>query len=394
MNKSAVKYIKAILNIVIAIVGVVMVVWLAPKLIMFFMPFVIGWLIACIAGPMVKFFEEKLKIKRKAGSAVVIIIVIGLVIAVLYLVGYKLVNEAIGFIQALPGMIDGLKGDFETISKNLSGIIETIPKEIREIVLSIGQTATDSLAGAIGKFSAPTIEALGGFAKQIPTVIIGAILGLLASYFFVAERGVWFEPVRRRIPAGFMKRWTLVKNSVKKAVGGYVKAQLKIEVWIYLLLVIGLLILQVDYVLLVALGIAFLDFFPFFGTGTVMVPWAIIKFLSGDYAMTIGLLIVWGVGQLVRQIIQPKIMGDSMGMAPVPTLFLLYIGYRVGGVIGMILALPIGIIIETMYKEGVFDTTKNSIKILCAGINSFRRITEEDMGVVEQYQKERDDEEH
>lgn len=393
MSKSATKYIKALLNILIAIVGVLLVVWLAPKLIMFFMPFVIGWLIACIAGPMVKFFEEKLKIKRKAGSAVVIIIVIGLVITIFYLIGSKLIHEAIGFIQALPGMIDGLKEDFETISENLSGIIEKVPKEVRETVLSIGQTASDSLADMLGKFSAPTIEALGGLAKQVPTVIIGAILGLLASYFFVAERGVWFEPVRRRIPAGFLKRWTLVKDSVKKAVGGYIKAQLKIEVWIYLLLVIGLLILKVDYVLLVALGIAFLDFFPFFGTGTVMVPWAIIKFLSGDYTMTIGLLIVWGVGQLVRQIIQPKIMGDSMGMAPVPTLFLLYIGYRFGGVIGMILALPIGIIIETMYKEGVFDTTKNSIKILIAGVNTFRRITEKDMEEVNQYQKERDDEE-
>ena len=393
MSKSATKYIKALLNILIAIVGVLLVVWLAPKLIMFFMPFVIGWLIACIAGPMVKFFEEKLKIKRKAGSAVVIIIVIGLVITFFYLIGSKLVHEAIGFIQALPGMIDGLKEDFETISENLSGVIEKIPRDVRETVLSIGQTASDSLADALGKISAPTIEALGGFAKQVPTVIIGAILGLLASYFFVAERGVWFEPVRRRIPVGFLKRWTLVKDSVKKAVGGYIKAQLKIEVWIYLLLVIGLLILKVDYVLLVALGIAFLDFFPFFGTGTVMVPWAIIKFLSGDYTMTIGLLIVWGVGQLVRQIIQPKIMGDSMGMAPVPTLFLLYIGYRFGGVIGMILALPIGIIIETMYKEGVFDTTKNSIKILIAGVNTFRRITAEDMEEVKQYQKERDDEE-
>ncbi len=392
MSKSATKYIKAVLNIVIAIIGVLLAVWLAPKIIVFFMPFVIGWLIACVAGPLVKFFEEKLKIKRKAGSAVVIVIVIGLVITFFYLVGTKLVHEIIGFVQALPDMLDGLKEDFDTISKNLSGIIEKIPKDIRETVLSVGQTASDSLAGALGTFSAPTIEALGGFAKQVPTIIIGAILGLLASYFFVAERGVWFEPVRSKIPAGSLKRWNLVKNSVKKAVGGYVKAQLKIEVWIYLLLVVGFLILQVDYVLLVALGIAFLDFFPFFGTGTVMVPWAIIKFLSGDYTMTIGLLIVWGVGQLVRQIIQPKIMGDSMGMPPVPTLFLLYIGYRVGGVIGMILALPIGIILATMYEEGVFDTTKNSILILCAGINRFRRITKEDMEVVEQYKKEKDDE--
>ncbi len=393
MSSGAVKYIKAILNIFLTIVGCVLVIWLLPKIMLYFLPFVVGWMIAWIASPMVRFFEEKLKIKRKAGSAVVIVVVIGLVILVLYLAGLKIVHEAVGFVEDLPGMLEGLKQDFDDIEKNLAGLIAMIPENIRAMILSLGQTASDAVADALGKIGEPTFEALGDFAKQVPTVIIGAILGLLSSYFFVAERGSWFEPVKKRLSGDFLKRWNMVKNSVKKAVGGYLKAQLKIEIWIYLLLVVGLLILQVDYVLLVALGIAFLDFFPFFGTGTVMVPWAIIKFLSADYKMTIGLLLVWGIGQLVRQIIQPKIMGDSMGMAPIPTLFLLYIGYRVGGVIGMILALPIGIILETMYKEGVFDTTKNSIKILWAGLNSFRRITEEDMEEVKAYQKERDNEE-
>ena len=98
-----------------------------------------------------------------------------------------------------------------------------------------------------------------------------------------------------------------------KSVGGYFKAQLKIEVWMYLLLVVGLSVLRVDYVLLIALGIAFLDLLPFFGTGTVMVPWALIKIFSGDYKMAIGLLIIWGGGQLARQIIQPKIGGRAWG---------------------------------------------------------------------------------
>lgn len=392
MKGSSMKYVKALLNIGIAICGLFLTIWLLPKLLMFFMPFVVGFIIACIAAPLVKFFEEKVKIKRKTGSAFVIIVVIGLVILVLYLAGAKLIQELIGFVEALPMMWEGLEQDFESIARNLSGVISMIPENIRETVLELGQSASDSVVSGFGKFSMPTIEALGSFAKQIPTILISMILGLLASYFFVAERGVWFEPVRSRMPNNILKRCQLIKESVKKAVGGYIKAQLKIEIWMYLLLVVGFLILRVDYVLLVALGIAFLDILPFFGTGTVMVPWAILKFLSGDYVMTIGLLIIWGVGQLLRQIIQPKIMGDSMGMPPVPTLFLLYIGYRVGGVPGMILALPIGIIVYTMYKEGVFDTTKKSFEILYAGVNHFRRITEKDMEVVEEYKKERDNE--
>ncbi len=173
--------------------------------------------------------------------------------------------------------------------------------------------------------------------------------------------------------------------------GGYFKAQFKIECWIYILLVIGLMILGVDYAFLVAFGIAVLDFLPVFGTGTVMVPWAVIELLSENYRMMFGLIAIWLIGQLVRQVIQPKIVGDSIGMDAIPTLFLLYIGYRVAGVLGMILAVPIGIILVNLYEEGAFDTTRQSLRILVAGFNHFRRIRPDDMAVVEEYERETKD---
>ena len=123
---------------------------------------------------------------------------------------------------------------------------------------------------------------------------------------------------------------------------------------------------------------------PFLGTGTVLIPWAVIRILTAQYKTAIGLLIIWGVGQLARQLIQPKIVGDSIGVPPLPTLFLLYIGYKLSGVLGMILAVPLGLLVYSLYEEGAFDTTKNSVLILMAGINRFRRLDEADMTEVEE----------
>ena len=183
-------------------------------------------------------------------------------------------------------------------------------------------------------------------------------------------------------------RLRLISTGLKNAIGGYLKAQFKIEVWIYLLLVVGMFILGIPYGALISVGIAFLDFLPIFGTGTVMVPWAVIKLLDGDFKVGIGLLITWGVGQLVRQIIQPKIVGDSVGLPALPTLFLIYVGYRLGGFGGMIIALPVGILLVQLYQEGMFDTTVKSFQILFAGINRFRKIRDEDMLIVHEYQRE------
>lgn len=381
------KYCKALVNLAVALVVLLLTILLLPRVAVFFAPFLIGWIIALIASPLVRFFEEKVKIKRKAGSAVVIIVVIGVVVLGIYFIGAWLVDEVIGLVNALPQMWIGMEKDFAEIGQNLNGIYKRLPEDIQNTLKGFADQVGTYMGELLSRISTPTIAAVGSFAKQLPSIIISIIMCLLSAYFFVAERKLinrWFS---QKIPHAIQERYFMIKRSLMHAVGGYFKAQIKIEVWMYILLVIGLSILRVDYVLLIAIGIAFLDFLPFFGTGTVMVPWAIVKFLSSDYKKAIGLLIIWGVGQLARQIIQPKIVGDSVGVPPIPTLFLLYIGYRVAGVFGMIFAVPLGLILYTMYEEGVFDTTKNSFLVLIEGINHFRRFTPKDLEEIKEEKK-------
>lgn len=392
MKTSVKKYVKAIMNLLIALVILLTVIFLAPRVLVFFMPFVIAWIIAMIASPMARFFEEKLKIKRKAGSVVVIVVVLGIVILAVYLIGSKLVRELIGFIDDLPQMWDSLQADFNEIAENLDIFYRRLPKDVQNTWNKITAGASEWIGNFISSISTPTLAAVGNFAMQLPTVIIGIIMCLLGSYFFVAEKEQMTEVLQKVMPESVLLRFRQIKGSLFKAVGGYFKAQLKIEIWIYLLLVIGFLILGIDHVLLISLGVAVMDFLPFFGTGTIMVPWAIVEFMSSDYKMTIGILLIWGVSQLVRQIIQPKIVGDSIGVAPIPTLFLLYIGYMLGGVLGMIVAVPLGLIIWTLYKEGAFDTTKNSVRILVSGMNHFRKLTPQDMAIVHSHKRECEEE--
>ena len=380
-------YLKVLVNLAIILVLILLLVFVVPKIVIYFMPFVLGWIIALIAGPPVHFFEKTLKIKRKAGSAFVIISVITLVILGGYVIGARLMEQAVNLVAELPQMWEGMQQDFARMGRGLEGAMRFLPKDIRAAVAGFTDNIGVYLGELVGHFGSPTLEALSRFAMNIPSIIIGIIMCLLSAYFFVAEREYLSVTVKGCIPEAVIYHWNLMSRSFKRAVGGYFKAQFKIEIWMYLLLVIGLWVLKVNYAFLIALGIAFLDFLPIFGTGTVLMPWAVIKILSADYKMAVGLMIIWCGGQLARQIIQPKIVGDSIGVPPIPTIFLLFIGYKAAGVFGMIIAVPIGIIFANMYEEGVFDTTKNSIRILLAGINNFRRLDEKDMAVVEEYEK-------
>lgn len=378
MKRESRKYLKVLINLLIGLIVLLLFMFLIPRVIVFFMPFLIGWIIAMIANPLVRFFEVKLSVKRKASTAFVIIVVIGTIALLGYLVGNKLIDETIGLISSLPSMWNSLEEDFKAIGTNWDIFYNRLPEDIQQSLIGIGEDMDTYVAQLVGSIGTPTVNAVGNFAKNIPSAIIGIIMCFLSAYFFTTDRAYVGHMYRSIVPKYIQDNWDLIFGSLRTAVGGYFKAQLKIECWIYLLLLIGLMFLKINYAVLIALGIAVLDFLPFFGTGAVMLPWAAVKFLSGDYKMTIGLLIIWGVGQLVRQIIQPKIVGDSIGMKPIPTLFLLFIGYKVASVIGMILAVPIGIILVNLNEAGVFDNVKQSIRILVCGLNEFRRFEDDE----------------
>lgn len=391
MKYNARIYLKVTLNLLTALAVVLLCIFLLPRCIWFFMPFIMGWLISLIASPVVRFFEEKFKIKRKAGSAVVIVSVLAVVVLLVYLLITKLVREGVTFFNEIPNIWDTILAEFNKVGQNLQGVYNRMPADMQSTIDHIIEEMGNYISDITGKIELPSFEAVGNVAKQIPDVFLGVVMCLLSAYFFVADKGYMAAAAEKFVPASVRYHFDLIRRSFRNAVGGYFRAQFKIECWIYILLVIGLMILGVDYAFLVAFGIAVLDFLPVFGTGTVMVPWAVIELLSENYKMMFGLIAIWLIGQLVRQVIQPKIVGDSIGMDAIPTLFLLYIGYQAAGVLGMILAVPIGIILVNLYEERAFDTTRQSLRILIAGFNHFRRIRPEDMEVVEEYERETKD---
>lgn len=175
------------------------------------------------------------------------------------------------------------------------------------------------------------------------------------------------------MPASVKEKANLMKSRAASLVGGYFFAQLKIMCMIYIILVVGFLILGVDYAGLVALLVALLDFLPVFGTGTVLIPWTIIELIMGDYIHAVGMLVLYGVTLLSRQLLQPKLVGDAMGLNPLTTLFFMYLGFRFSGIAGMILAVPIGMMIIELYHIGIFDGLLQNCSLLIRGINGFRK---------------------
>lgn len=365
------KYTRIILNIIVPMLAVFLVCYLGPKLLMFFLPFVIGWVIAMIANPLVRFLERRLKIVRKHSSVMIVVVVLALIIGVFYLLTSRLLTQAMAFAQDLPVLYNTVVAEVRELMGHFEHLLFMLPGSLQDTLNQFTNNIGEYLSLAAQKIASPTVEAAGNVAKRIPVVLVYAMITILSSYFFIAERDRIMAAVRKRIPQGSGKYYNYLRDDVKRLIGGYFLAQFRIMFVIAVILAVGFLVLGVQYSLLLAVLIAILDFLPLFGTGTALIPWALIRLLSGDYPVAIGLILIYVLTQVTRQIIQPKIVGDSMGVSPLTTLLLLYLGFKFKGIAGMILAVPIGLIFINLYKYGAFDRMLDSIRILKHDISEF-----------------------
>lgn len=372
VKENARPYWKVIVSLIFSLIATFFVIFVGLKLLIFFMPFVIGWFISYIATPVVNWLEKRLKIAKKLGLTILIVGVLAVFMWLIYLAGSKLVEEVIRLIQDMPSLYEDAENGLRSIGASFAGVFGMLPEGIQEGWTTMFNNFDQTMGEIIGKFSDPAVTATGNAAKRIPSILISVIVTIVSAYFFIADREELIIWSKKIAPDPIVRRMTLVMDNLKYAVGGYFKAQFKIMAVVFVILTVGFMAVGIHFSFLLALLIAFLDFLPFFGTGTALLPWALYKLLVGNYKMALALIVIYAVTQLVRQLIQPKLVGDSVGLNPLLTLVLLYIGYRIGSVLGMILAVPVGMIVINLFKAGAFDYILDDVKILVDGVLSLR----------------------
>ena len=366
-------YARILVNFLLTVIGVVLAVIFVPRLFHFFLPFVVAFIISSIANPVVRFLEKRIKIVRKHGSAITIVLALVLVVGLLYLLISLLVRECLNLLADMPRLIEKMLVIGEKVSQSLNGLYEFLPEDVLTIVNSMELSMKEMMTNFISGIELPSLSSAGNYVKNIADMILFIIVTLLASYFFTADRDKMGAKLKSILPESMLQYYTLIMDNIKAAVGGYFKAQFKIMMIITLILFVGLELMKVDYSFLIALLIAFLDLLPVFGTGTVLWPWIVIDLLTGAYKQAVVLGVLYLVCQVVKQLLQPKMVGDSIGVSPLATLFFMFVGYRISGVLGMILGIPVGMALIKFYELGVFDRLIRGAKIIISDINQFRK---------------------
>ena len=365
-------YGRIFVHLLIVFAGILFLVIVFPMLLRFFAPLIVAWIIAMMANPLVHFLEKRIKIMRKHGSAIVIVLVIFAIVWLLYIIITTLLSQISSMVQTLPDMYETVISNIQSALAQLHAKYNIIPANIQNFFADNKDKLNDYIMAALKSLQSSPVSAVGSVASSIIDMFIMSILTIMLSYFFIADNEKIRNFLTKHMPKSMATSMQMIKDTVLRAIGGYIKACFQIMIVMFLILFIFFAFMGVEYAALIALITAMLDFLPFIGTGTVIMPWTVYSIITGEYTMAIALVAAYLVTMIVRRLLEPKLVGDSIGMSPFLTLMSMFIGYRLIGMLGLIVGIPVGMIIKVFYEEGLFDNTFRGIKILCEGINKYR----------------------
>lgn len=368
---------RILVNLGVALAGVLLLIFVVPQLVRFLMPLIVAWIVAMIANPIIRFLEKRIKIMRKHGSALVIILVLAALIAAFYGLAVLVASQFSSWVTELPEVYDSVTQNLQHLFRSLHQKYNIIPADVklafdqRENMLdSYIQKAIDGLLKMVKSGSLSKVSSL---ASSLMDFLVYAILTILASYFMTVEKDHFTKLLQEKTPTGVQRIWDKIKKIFIRAIGGYFKAHFQIMIVIFFITVIPFAFMGISYSGLLAVVIAIVDFLPFFGAGTVLVPWAFYRLVTGSYTYAAILFVIYVVVLIVRQALEPKLIGDNIGTSPFETLVFMLVGYRLAGVLGLIVGIPVGMILMECYREGMFDDYIRGIKILARDINEYRK---------------------
>lgn len=311
--------------------------WLGVKyLLPILFPFLLGILLALAAEPMVKCLSKK--IPRPAAAAIGVTATLLLVIFALFFLMALLVREIGLLAGALPDLRLAAQGGLQELEGFLLRLTSRTPDGVRPL-LSQAVSGLFSNGNAILE---QLLQRLPSVASSLLGWIPGSALALgtgILSGFMVSVRLPFLrERLSRLRAADLFKQYLPVLRQIRTALGGWLKAQLKLILLCFLIVGTGLFLLRIPYAPVWGFLIAFVDAIPILGTGTVLLPWSLISLLQGQSVKAIGLLGIYVIAVLSRSILEPKLVGKHLGLDPLITLGALYAGFRLWGIPGMILS--------------------------------------------------------
>jgi sporulation integral membrane protein YtvI len=314
-------------------------------------PFLLAFIIAIFLEPLVGFMMSRLKMSRAVAGTVSCSAFLLVLFVLAYILGLQVFTQLVEYWRNAPAYFQSANDFLQNTVVQAEGLFKQLPPETASGIESFMENVSNYAMSLVNTLSSGVLS----LAKEIPNMFIFFIVFCVAVYLFSFSLDTMRASVLSFFEEKSRDQVSDVLASLKKSIFGFLRAQIILCALTYVETLIGLLILGVDYPLAIALLVMLVDLLPILGVGSVLVPWAVYLFITGDIFTGIGLIILFIAITVLRRVIEPKVIGDAVGIGALPALISLYIGFKLVGVVGFFIGPLVIIIYSAMRKAGLFQ---------------------------------------
>lgn len=346
-------------NITIIIIGILLLLRLVFQYALgALIPFILAAIIALLISPLAERLSKTLRIKKRIVSVALTLLIFSAIAVALYFAVSRLVSE-LGALanrlssdpEAISRAIEELTAKLEWLGDRFSFIGKILESDaIKNLGLDLDRLLPEAISSIISSITEAIPSIAVDFFSKIPNVLLFAVVLAISTFYFCSDGERIFAFFSSLLPDHWQKKLPDIRKRLYLTVTGYFKAYLLIMLLTFCEVFLGLSILGVEYAFLISIIVALVDILPILGTGTVLVPWTVFSFATSNYKMGIGLLVIYGVVSLVRQVAEPKIVGDSLGLHPLATLASIYICVKLIGISGFFIGPALALLITSFFK--------------------------------------------
>ncbi len=332
-----------------------------PKL----LPFVIAIIVALLLNPAIRFLHKKCHVHKGVASVVLVLLVYSVVIFLITILCIKLASGAKNFFIGLPATYaNSIQPWLVETFDRLQAFVNKLDPQVAAAYDVVAANLTETLGSAISSLSRTVVGGVTSFTLSTPGFLLDTLIAIIATVFITVDWSLLGRFISKQLSPKTNSLIENIRTHLGRTLGQYVRSYALIMFITFCELALGLSIIGIKNQFAIAAVIALFDILPVVGSGTVLIPWAIISAITGNYLQALGLGILYVVVLIIRNIVEPKIIGEHVGLHPIITLSSMVIGTYVFGPVGL-LGLPVTLaLIQSLNDEGVIHLYDNSVTLV------------------------------
>ena len=353
-------YQRLLVRLALVVVAAILLLTVGTRALGLLLPFLLAYVAAWSVEPVARWLCRRLHLPRRLTAALILVVGYGALLAIAAWYVGLLTSELAQMVTSLQDIQDQTGELLQTLQQWILGPFDD---DLRARMQGLFQALSETVLASLPAFAETATQWATDTVRVVPMVLLGILVMIMATYLITADYEAISGKLHQIMQTPLLRPCLRILTMVRAVFGGYLMAAVVMSLAVSLINLAGFLLLKVDFAAILAATLGVLDFLPYVGSGLVLIPWCGYCFAVGETSRALGLLAIYAAVFVLRNLVGRRLLGERYQHNSFFLLICVFIGWKLGGIGGVILGQMLGMMLANIYRNGMFDGTIRDLRL-------------------------------